>query len=117
MDWVKRNQGVFREVASDSGVRMRFDTHYDASNYEYSKVVGSEIYRLDFQPTANETYVVKKFVDKFPFFPRLFWLAYNFIPLFPYLAEIQEVDSCVAELGSDEPNLKAKVLRLVRDAL
>lgn len=117
MEWIKRNEGVFREAAAECGVRMRHDTHYDASNFELSKVVGSEIYRLDFQPTENQTFVVTKHTDRFPLFPRLLRFLHNVIPFFPYLASTSEERLDDLKVNSEESGLKAEVVRLVRNAL
>jgi len=117
MDWVKRYEGLFKEVAGEYGVRMHHDTHYDALNYEFSKVVGSDIYRLDFQPTVRKSFVVTRYTDSFPVFPRALRFLHNVIPLFPYLAKTNEERLEELDANNDVSRLKEEVVRLVRNAL
>ena len=117
MEWVKETKPIFEEVSGETQIHMGHDTHYDAMNFVYSKVVGNQMQRLDFQPMENHSFIVTKYIDTFPFFPRLFKLLHNVIPMFPYCAKIkfEQIGVLATELKGDE--LKKQILEYVKNAL
>lgn len=117
MESVRDKSSIFKEVARESGVTMHHDTHYDALNFEFSRIAGNTILRLDFQPTENSSFIVTKYTDHFPIFPRLFRFLHNTVPFFPYLAEIRQEQ--VAEITADKEDsaLKEEIVTLVQEAI
>ena len=79
---------VIRRLAAENGLRVGFDTHYDAGNCEVRWWTGKTLNRLDFQPLGDGLLVVTLNRDKFRVFPRLLRWAYGSIPMFPYLAKV-----------------------------
>jgi len=116
-DWRDKIKPVFSSVAAETNIKMKHDTHYDALNYEFSKVIGNEIYRLDFQPTEKHTISVTKYVDTFMFLPKLFSFMHNVIPMFPCLAKIkhEKIGDISGELEGSE--LKNSILGYLDNAL
>ena len=87
MDWIENLKPVFKEVSLESGIPHSHDTHYDARNFVFSKVKGSEIHRLEFQPLESGSFQITKLIDRYPALPRVFRLLHNIVPFFPYIAK------------------------------
>lgn len=82
--------GVFLKAeANRNGVRLAFDTHYDAQNWRLSWWQGATLNCLDFQPLEHGELSVSRSKSKFKFLPRLLHWAHNTIPMFPYLAQVE----------------------------
>lgn len=120
MGMIERNQEnrvPFERVGKELGVRLAHDTHYDALNYEYSVILGSDIHRLDFQPIEPGVYKVTKYVESYPFLPRLFRLLQNNVPGFPVVATIKHQALTELPMSLESKELTFKIKELVRNAL
>jgi hypothetical protein len=117
VEWRDRIKPVFCKISSESCIEMNHDTHYDAMNYEFIKVYGKQIYRVDFQPTEKYIINITKYVDTFLLFPRFFRLLHNAIPMFPYMAKTlhENMGEISGELDSEE--LKNKISAYLKNAL
>ena len=73
-------------VANAKGLALSLNTHYDATNCEFSWWVGNIKHRVDFQPMESKEITVTYYRDSYPFFGKLFRWAHYIIPLFPYVA-------------------------------
>ena len=78
-----------KSKAPELGVRLAFDTHYDANNWELSWWQGKVLNRLDFQPLEATQVAVTHHEDRFRVLPHFLRWAHNNIPLFPYLANLE----------------------------
>lgn len=78
-----------KSEATQRGLRLRFDTHYDAQNWVLSWWHGSTLHHLDFQPLENEQFSITHYQDNFKYFPRFMYWAHRVIPMFPNLAKIE----------------------------
>lgn len=77
------------EVVNLLGVKISFDTHYDAQNWELSWWNGNTHHRMDFQPLERGEISITHYKDHFPCLPKLFYWAHNAIPMFPYYARVE----------------------------
>lgn len=87
--WIEESKPYFEEISKYTGLRLGFDTHYDALNFEFSAVKGKAKHRLDFQPMETGVFYITKYVDTFPFSPNICSILHSVIPMFPYLAKIE----------------------------
>lgn len=115
IEWNEGNRATFEKVGRELGIRLAHDTHYDALNFEYSIVVGSELHRLDFQPTDRHTYQVTKMVETYPFAPRMFRFLASVVPYFPRVGRVEY--SPAEELSVEAGELDGRIKGLVREAL
>lgn len=113
----ENNRKVFEAVSAELGIKLSHDTHYDALNYEYSVVAGCEVHRVDFQPTEQGYYQVTKLVESYPFWPKLFLLLRNFVPLFPQVASIQHQPLSTLPLGLSPQELGKQIKSVLTSAL
>jgi len=88
-EWTDKIRPVFSNVSREMNIYMRYDTHYDACNYEYSQVKRNQIHRVDFQPMKNHTIQVTLLIDTYPLFPSFFRFLHREIPMFPYMAKTE----------------------------
>jgi hypothetical protein len=113
----ENNRKVFEEVSNELGIKLAHDTHYDALNYEYSVVIGREVHRVDFQPTEQGHYQITKLVESYPFWPRLFLLLRNVVPLFPQVANIQYQPLSTLPLSLSPQELGNEIKSVLTSAL
>jgi hypothetical protein len=62
---------AIERIGEERGLRVGYDTHYDAGNYEISWWSGCVLYRLDFQPRSDTCNQVTSYRDHFPMLPCL----------------------------------------------
>lgn len=117
MDWIEPLKPIFSEVSTESGLRMGYDTHYDARNFVFSVIKGTEIHRLDFQPMENGTIQITKLIDTYPACPRLFRFLHNAVPLFPYAAKVSCESRGVLSPPFEGAGFKNHIREAVKNAL
>ncbi|HSF31440.1 MAG TPA: hypothetical protein VLK82_13340 [Candidatus Tectomicrobia bacterium] len=83
---------AIERIGEERGLRVGYDTHYDAGNYEISWWRRGVLYRLDFQPRSATCIQVALYGEHFPTLPRLLRWAWRNIPMFPYLARVEAED-------------------------
>ena len=113
----ENNRRVFEAVSEELGIKLSRDTHYDALNYEYSVVTGRKVHRVDFQPTEQGHYQITKLVESYPFWPRLFLLLRNVVPLFPQVANIQRQPLSTVPLSLSTQELGKQIKSVLTSAL
>ena len=104
-----------KSKAASSGVRLAFDTHYDARNWELSWWRGNILHRLDFQPQEPLQVVVTHVEDRFRWLPRLMRWAHNSIPLFPYVARTERTTLTTESLPVDEARIEALIASVLAE--
>ena len=104
---------ILEAIASQRGLRLAYDTHYDAGNLELSWWQGKTRHRLDFQQLHAEPLQVTHLLDTYPFLPKLLLWCRRYVPMFPVLPKVQW-----HILGSlPEPYTKESVEDLILNAL
>lgn len=104
-----------KSVAATSDMRLAFDTHYDARNWELSWWRGKVLHRMDFQPQESPQVAVTHFKDQFRLLPRFLRWAHNSIPLFPYLAQTPWNKLTTERLPIDKSRIKALIGSILVD--
>jgi hypothetical protein len=105
-----RQLGDFLKTeASRLGLRLSFDTHYDARNWALSWWRGRTLHRLDFQPMGNGVLSITHYRDQFRFLPRLLRWAHNAIPLFPYFAHTESDNHATEQLPFNKQSIAGLV--------
>ncbi len=90
---------IFRLIAAVRGLRLGYDTHYDAHNYVLSWWQGAIHHRLDFQP-MDDSLVVTHLTDRYKFLPRLCYWLYCIIPeVFRFPPAVEFTAMGTIELG------------------
>lgn len=79
---------VLKNAAIRHGVECRFDTHFEAQNWELSWWDGKLWNRLDFQPCGIHGVTVTHYRDTYSFLPKFWRWAHRHIPYVPYMAKI-----------------------------
>jgi hypothetical protein len=106
--------GTFlKSEAHRAGMRLAFDTHYDAQNWQLSWWRGSILHRLDFQPLGHGELAITHYKDHFRLLPKLMRWAHRAIPLFPYLARIEWSTLAKERFPLQETQIEAFVSRSV----
>ena len=97
-------ESAIKSIARERGLRVEFDTHYDAMNCVVSWIKGKILYRLDFQPTTSGGTDVTLYKDHFLLLPRLLSWADSRIPFFAYLSPLyRKIDyKSLMELSNGE---------------
>ena len=100
-------QQALEELATQRGLKLRKETHYDAANRELHWFESNRLHRLDFNLDREKPLItVTHYVDEFPkLLPKAFLIwCHNFIPLFPYCAKIkwQRLTELSLDLSLDE---------------
>lgn len=86
---VRSLRKILEAIASQRGLRLAYDTHYDAGNLELSWWQEEIRHRLDFQPLHDEPLQVTYLLDTYPFFPKLLLWCRGYVPMFPVLPKVQ----------------------------
>ncbi len=76
-------------IASERGLSLAYDTHYEANNWELSWWQDSVRCSLDVQPYPNGRIEVTLLGTTYPFLPKLLAWARQWIPMFPVLGSTQ----------------------------
>jgi len=105
----KQLGSFLKSKAGSPGVRLAFDTHYDARNWELSWWRGKVLHRLDFQPLEATQVAVTLNKDQFRLLPKFLRWAHDAIPLFPYLASNEWNRLTTESFPIDEARLDALV--------
>ena len=80
---------IFRETAVRHGMRLEYNTHYDAYNYVISWWDGTNHHRLDFQP-IDDSLAVTHYIDRYKRFQHIcHWLHSRIPEIFPFPPSIQ----------------------------
>jgi hypothetical protein len=74
---------LIAELASKRGLRVEYDTHYDALNWEIRWWADDVLHALDIQPYPDGRIEVSRRRTRYPWLPRLVAWARNVIPMFP----------------------------------
>jgi len=104
------------EVAATSGLRVGYDTHFDAGNVELRWWSGRRLKRLDFQPMPNAGIQVTFLTDAYPFLPRLLRSLRSVIPMFPHVAKTEYRVIGTLDRNQDRARYAESIRRLVADA-
>lgn len=80
---------LLTKLAKERGLRLVFDTHYDAGNFEVVWWRGSARHAIDVQPYPDGRVAVTALQTTYPAFPRLLAWARRSIPMFPELGRTQ----------------------------
>jgi len=73
------------DLASKSGLRVEYDTHYDAFNWEIRWWTDDGLHVLDIQPYPDGRIEVSRRCTRYPLLSRLIAWARNVIPMLPDL--------------------------------
>lgn len=108
--------GLFlKSKAGEFGVRVMFDTHYDAANWELSWWQGSVLHRLDFQPQESTRVSITQYEDSFQCLPKFLRWAHGTIPLFPYLAQIKWINIATEYFPIDESSIETIIAEAIKE--
>ena len=107
---------VLKSTASRLRASCRFDTHFQAHNWELSWWAGRSLHRHDFQPDGARGVTVTHYEDGFRALPRLLRWAHSAVPYFPYLARIELRSSASISLPIGEREVIDLVDRTVSAA-
>ncbi len=107
---------AIRKVAQQKGLRLRYDTHFDAGNLEIQWWTGKILNRLDFQPIDHETIQVTWLKDLFPFCPKTLNWARGLIPYFPHTAKTDSIVFGNIKSGETEAIYRNKILGYLQKA-
>jgi hypothetical protein len=103
---------IFRQIAAARGLRLGYDTHYDAHNYVLSWWQGAIHHRLDFQP-MDGSLVVTHLTDRYEFLPHFCYWLYRVIPeVFRFPPTVESTAIGTIELGGKrkiEENIEEKL--------
>jgi hypothetical protein len=92
---------VLSEIAKVYGLRLCYNTHYEAYNFQFEWWTGQDHHRLDFQP-INESLVVSHYTDHYRFLPHVCYWLYKLIPeIFRFPPSVQFL-----QLGTIDLDLK-----------
>ena len=112
-DQVRSLHKILEDIASQRGLLLAYDTHYDTGNLELSWWRGKTRHRLDFQPLHVGPLQVTHLVDTYPFLPKLLLWCRRHVPLFPVLPKVHS-----HALGSlSEPYAREGVEELIINVL
>jgi hypothetical protein len=81
-------ESAIKRIAQEQGLRVAFDTHFDARNCVLSWITGRIKYRIDFQPSTSGSSHVTLYQDNYRFQPRLLSWAEHNIPFFAYMSPL-----------------------------
>jgi hypothetical protein len=70
---------IFHKIAAARGLRLGYNTHYEAYNYVFSWWKDAVHHRLDFQP-MEDFFQVAHMTDRYKLFPRLCHWLDNVLP-------------------------------------
>ena len=108
----ERQLGAFLGPQADRlGLRLAFDTHYDAQNWELSWWRGRTLHRLDFQPLGTGKCAVTHYRDQFRLLPRFLRWAHYAIPMFPYAARVSANSPTTILFPVEERDVSALILK------
>jgi hypothetical protein len=80
---------ILGDIAAERGLRLAYDTHYDAGNLELSWWQEKLRHRVDFQPFPDAPMQVTHLVDTYPLLPRLVLWCRRHIPMFSVLPKTE----------------------------
>jgi len=76
---------LIADLASERGLRVEYDTHYDAFNWEIRWWTDDVLHVLDIQPYPDGRIEVSRRRTRYPLLSRLIAWARNVIPMLPDL--------------------------------
>jgi hypothetical protein len=76
---------LIADLAQERGLRVEYDTHYDAFNWEVRWWADDVLHVLDIQPYPEGRIEVSRRRTCYPWLPRLATWASKVIPMFPEL--------------------------------
>ena len=79
---------LITHIAQEHGLRVVYDTHYDAFNWEIRWWNGGVLYAVDIQPYPEGRVEVSRLRTQYPLVPRLLAWATGAIPMFPQMGRI-----------------------------
>jgi hypothetical protein len=98
-------------------LRVGYDTHYDAGNYEISWRSGRVLYGLDFQLRSVTCIRVALYREHFPMLPRLLRWAWRNIPMYPFFARVEAQDLGRLSAGQSTPWYSERVKYFLESAV
>ena len=111
----KNIETILREIAAVHALRLGYNTHYEAYNYEFDWWEGGNHHRLDFQP-IDDSLVVTHLTDHYRFLPRVCYWLYSVIPeIFRFPPSVQFTRLGTIKLTS-ESEMRNKVEEILKAA-